>query len=65
LKHARFKKIAKVDTALSYELDFDANVFECAKHYSLHPVLLQGNTSVIQKSYLRAKKGASRNGASP
>jgi hypothetical protein len=64
MKHARFMKIAKVDTALSYEPNFDANVDECAKHYSLHPVLLRGNTSVIQKSYLRAKKGISRNGAS-
>ena len=26
MKHARFKKIAKVDTALSYEPDVDANV---------------------------------------
>ena len=64
MKHARFKKIAKLDTGLSYEPDFDANVDKCAKHFSLHPVLLRGNTNVIQKSYLRAKKGISRNGAS-
>jgi hypothetical protein len=61
LKHAWFKKIAKVDTALSFEPDFDANVDEFAKQFSLHPVLFEGNTSVIQKSYLRAKKGISRN----
>jgi len=65
MKHARFKKIAKVDTGLSYEPDFDANVDKCAKHFSLYPVLLRGNTNVIQKSYLRAKKGVCRNGASP
>ena len=65
MKHARFKKLAKVDTGLSYEPDFDANVDKCAKHFSLYPVLLRGNTSVIQKSYLRAKKGVYRNGASP
>ncbi len=64
MKHARFMKIAKVDTALSYQPDFDANVDECAKQFSLHPVLLRGNTSVIQKSYLRAKKGIYRKGAS-
>jgi hypothetical protein len=57
MKHARFKKIAKVDTGLSYEPDFDANFDKCAKHFSLCPVLLRGNTSVIQKSYARAKKG--------
>jgi hypothetical protein len=65
MKHARFKKIAKVDTGLSYEPDFDANVDKCAKHFSLYPVLLRGNTNVIQKSYLKAKKGVCRNGASP
>jgi|BarGraNGADG00212_2_1021979.scaffolds.fasta_scaffold03025_5 Protein of unknown function (DUF1638) len=65
MKHVRFKKVAKVDTALSYEPDFDANVDEFAKQFSLHPVLLRGNTSVIQKSYVRAKKGISRNGAIP
>ena len=54
-----------MDTALSYEPDFDANVDEFAKQFSLHPVLLRGNTSVIQKSYVRAKKGISRNGAIP
>jgi len=65
MKHARFKKIAKLDTGLSYEPDFDANVDRCAKHFSLYPVLLRGNTNVIQKSYLRAKRGVCRNGASP
>jgi hypothetical protein len=64
MKHARFKKIAKVDTGLSYEPDFDANVDKCAKHFNLYPVLLRGDTSVIQKSYLRAKKGVYKNGAS-
>ena len=65
MKHARFKKIAKLDTGLSYDPDFDANVDRCAKHFSLYPVLLRGNTNVIQKSYLRAKRGVCRNGASP
>jgi len=65
MKHARFKKIAKVDTGLPYEPDFDANVDKCAKHFSLYPVLLRGNTNVMQKSYLRAKKGVCRNGAAP
>jgi Protein of unknown function (DUF1638) len=61
MKHARFKKIAKLDTGLSFELDFDANVDKCAKHFKLYPVLLRGNTNVIQKSYLRAKKGVCKN----
>jgi hypothetical protein len=57
MKHARFKKVAKVDTGLSYEPDFDANVERCAKCFSLNPVLLSGNTDVIQRSYVRAKNG--------
>ena len=48
MKH--FKKIAKVDTALSYKPDVDANVQDFAKQFSLHPALLPSNTSVIQKS---------------
>jgi hypothetical protein len=61
MKHARFRKIAKLDTGLSYELDFDANVDQCAKHFNLYPVLLRGNTNVIQRSYLRAKEGVCKN----
>ena len=49
MKHARFKKMAKFDTDLSYGPDFDANVDRCAMHFSLYPVLLRGNTNVIQK----------------
>jgi hypothetical protein len=48
MKHARFKKITKVDTAVSYEPDVDANVQDFAKQFSLHPALLPSNTSVIQ-----------------
>ena len=57
MKHARFKKIAKLDTGLSYEPDFDANVDRCAKHFSLYPVLLRGNTNVIQKLFKGEKRG--------
>lgn len=57
MKHARFKKIAKVDTALSYEPDVDANVQDFAKQFSMHPVLLRGSTSVIQKELFKGEKG--------
>ncbi len=65
MKHVRFKKVAKVDTALSYEPDFDANVNECAKRFDLHPVPLKGNTTVVRRSYLRAKSGVCGNAVSP
>ncbi len=56
LKHVRSKKIAKVDTGLSYEPDFEANVDKCARRFHLHPVPLKGSTAVIHRSYQRAKK---------
>ncbi len=57
LKHVRFKKIAKVDTGLSYEPDFEANVDKCARRFHLRPVPLKGSTAVIHRSYQRAKSG--------
>ncbi len=60
LKHVRFKKIAKVDTGLSYEPDFEANVDKCAQRFRLRPVPLKGSTAVIQRSYQRAKSGVFR-----
>ncbi|MGZ4893735.1 MAG: DUF1638 domain-containing protein [Halobacteriota archaeon] len=57
LKYVRFKKIAKVDTGLSYEQDFEANIKKCARRFCLHPVPLQGSTSVIHRSYQSAKNG--------
>ena len=61
LKHVRFKKIAKVDTGLSYEPDFEANVDECARRFYLRPVALKGSTAVIHRSYQRAKSGVFSN----
>jgi len=57
MKHARFKKLGKVDIDLFYEPDFDANFDKCAKCFSLQPVLLGGNTNLIQQSYEPAKNG--------
>ncbi|MGZ4935708.1 MAG: DUF1638 domain-containing protein [Halobacteriota archaeon] len=64
MKHARFKKVAKVDTTLSYEPEFDTNARECARIFSLRLVSLRGNTVVIQKSYQRAKSSVRGNEAS-
>jgi|GEM_PF-5521426 len=57
MKHARFNKIAKGDTGLSYEPDFEANVKKCARRFCLRPVPLKGSTSVIHGSYQSAKNG--------
>ena len=65
LKHVRFKKIAKVDTGLSYEPDFEANVDKCARRFHLHPVPLKGSTAVIHRSYQRAKNEVSNKEKKP
>ncbi len=65
LKHVRFKKIAKVDTGLSYEPNFEANVDKCAQRFCLRPVPLQGSTTVIRSSYQRAKNEVCRRKGSP
>jgi len=41
LKHVRFKKIAKVDTGLAYEPDFEPNCTKCAERlaHALNGVL--------------------------
>ncbi len=55
MKHVRFKKIARVDTGLSYEPNFEVNVNKCARQFHLRPVPLRGSTTVTHGSYLRAK----------
>ncbi len=65
LKHVRFKQIAKVDTGLSYEPNFEANVDKCARRFDLRPVSLKGSTAVIHSSYQRAKKEVCRNKGIP
>jgi len=58
LKHARFKKrlkLAKVDTGLLYEPNFDENVHEFAQLYKLDVISLRGNTDIVEKCYQKAK----------
>ena len=57
LKHVRFRKVAKVDTGLSYEPDFDARVDEFAQIYNLNVIQLKGCTAIIKRSYNEAKRG--------
>jgi len=57
LKHVRFRKVAKVNTGLSYEPDFDANVDEFAQRYKLKVIQLKGCTDIIKRCYREAKGG--------
>jgi len=58
LKHTRFKSVAKVDTGLCYEPNFDDNVHHFARKFTLKAVELQGNVDIAQRCYQRAKRDA-------
>ena len=50
-------KVAKVNTGLSYEPDFDANVEEFAQLYKLKVIQLKGCTDIVKRCYHEAKRG--------
>ena len=51
----RYGRIAKVNTGLSYEPDFDENVRDCARFLNLKIVELQGSKKIAEKGYQNAK----------
>ncbi|MCX9012932.1 MAG: DUF1638 domain-containing protein [Candidatus Methanoperedens sp.] len=52
----RYRRVAKIDTGLSYELDFDENVRDFARFFNLKIVELQGSKKIAEQSYQDAKK---------
>jgi len=56
LKHTRFKSVAKVDTGLSYEPNFDDNVHQFARKFTLKAVELRGSVDIAQRCYQQAKR---------
>ena len=57
LKHTRFKRVAKVDIGLSYEPNFDDDVQEFARKFTLKAVELPGSVDIMQRCYQQAKRG--------
>jgi hypothetical protein len=58
LKHARFKKklrVAKVDTGLRYEPNFDENVHDFVQLLKIDLIQLRGNTDIVERCYQNAK----------
>jgi hypothetical protein len=59
LEFARFNKkklkVAKVDTGLRYEPNFDENVHDFARLQKMGVIQLSGNTDIVERCYLRAK----------
>jgi len=52
----RYGKVAKINTGLSYEPDFDENVGDFARSLNLKIVEIQGSKKIAEQSYQNAKK---------
>ena len=52
----RYGKVAKINTGLSYEPDFDENVRDFARSFNLKIVELEGSKKIAEQSYQNAKK---------
>jgi hypothetical protein len=52
----RYGRVAKINTGLSYEPDFDENVRDFARFFNLKIVELQGSKKIAEQSYQNAKK---------
>ncbi len=52
----RYGKVAKINTGLSYEPDFDENVRDFARSFNLKIVEMQGSIKIAEQSYQNAKK---------
>ncbi len=52
----RYRRVAKINTGLSYEPDFDENVRDFARFFNLKIVELQGSKKIAEQSYQNAKK---------
>ena len=55
LKGSGLKKVAKIDTALTFENGFDEKVDGFAREFGLEKIDLPGCTRVAEKSYEKAK----------
>ncbi len=52
----RYWKVAKINTGLSYEPDFDENVRDFARSFNLKIVEIKGSKKIAEQSYKDAKK---------
>jgi len=52
----RYGRVAKINTGLSYEQDFDENVRDFARFFNLKIVELQGSKKIAGQSYQNARK---------
>lgn len=52
----RYRRVAKINTGLSYEQDFDENVRDFARFFNLKVVEIQGSKKIAERSYKNARK---------
>ena len=57
LKDARYSRVVKLDTGLSYDPDFHKNVRDFARTFDMEIVEVKGSVELAEKSYKTAKKG--------
>ena len=55
LKGTGLRRVARIDTGLSFEKGFEEKVDGFAREFGLQRIDLSGGTSVAEKSYERAK----------
>ncbi|AAM07032.1 TPA: DUF1638 domain-containing protein [Methanosarcina acetivorans] len=56
MRELGYRKVAKIDTGLSYEPDFEKKIEEFALKFGFEVIELEGSTEIAQKSYRLMKK---------
>jgi hypothetical protein len=51
LKNLGYRKVARINTKLSYELDFEKKIEEFACNFDFEVIELEGSTEIVQQSY--------------
>ena len=51
LRELGYRKVAKINTKMSYEPDFDIKIEEFACNFGFEVIELEGSTEIVQKSY--------------
>jgi hypothetical protein len=51
LRELGYRKVAKINTKLSYDPDFDIKIEEFACNFGFEVIELEGSTEIVQKSY--------------
>lgn len=51
LRELGYRKVARINTKLSYEPDFEKKIEEFAHNFGFEVIELEGSTEIVQKSY--------------